>query len=58
MAKLQEQKLTIKISKLVRDDQVLENPEMLGSSEIESLEAVIRELTEQGVLIEIEKDQE
>ena len=56
MAKIQEQKLTIKISKLVRDDQVLENPELLGSSEIESLEAVIRELTEQGVLIEIEKD--
>jgi len=55
MAKIQEQKLTIKISKLIKDTDP-ENSELLGSEDIQSLEAVIRELTEQGVLIEIEKD--
>lgn len=57
MAKIQEQKLTIKISKLIKDNSP-EDAELLGEEEIQSLEAVIRELTEQGVLIEIEKNQE
>jgi hypothetical protein len=55
MAKIQEQTLKIKISKLVRDTHP-EDTELLGAEEIQSLEAVIRELTEQGVLIEIEKN--
>ena len=57
MAKIQEQTLKIKISKLLKDSEP-ENTELLGSEEIQSLEAVIRELTEQGVLIEIEQNQE
>jgi len=57
MAKIQEQTLKIKISKLLKDSDP-ENSELLGSEEIQSLEAVIRELTEQGVLIEIEQNQE
>jgi len=55
MARIQEQTLTIKISKLVKDVDP-ENFELLGAEEIQSLEAVIRELTEQGILIEIEKN--
>lgn len=57
MAKIQEQTLIIKISKLVKDSEP-SNHELMGDQEIQSLEAVIKELTEQGVLIEIEQSTE
>lgn len=53
MAKIQEQQLTITISKLVKDTELDEKP-LLPDSDIESLEAVIRELSDPSVLIEIE----
>jgi len=55
MAKIQEQHLTITISKLVKDTEVDDNA-LLPDSDIESLEAVIRELSDPGVLIEIENN--
>jgi len=57
MAKIQEQSIKIKVSKLVKDTDPDAN-DLLDTSDIENLEAVIRELTEQGVLIEIEKNLE
>ena len=57
MAKIQEQSIKIKVSKLVKDTDPDAN-DLLDTGDIENLEAVIRELTEQSVLIEIEKNSE
>ena len=57
MAKIQEQSFKIKISKLVKDSEP-DNRELLGTEEFQNLEAIIRELAEDGVLIEIEKSEE
>ena len=47
MAKIQEQSFKIKISKLVKDSEP-DNKELLGAEEFQNLEAIIRELAEEG----------
>lgn len=52
MAKLHEEVLVIKISKLVKDT---ESPEhFLTSETVQNLEAVVQELAGSGALVEIE----
>jgi hypothetical protein len=51
MAKLHEEVIVIKVSKLVRDN---EDTTAILSNEIESLEAVVQELAGAGTLVEIQ----
>ena len=52
MAKLQEDVLTIKISKLIKDSD--ESGTVLSEELITSLEAVVQELAGTGILVEID----
>jgi len=56
MAKIQEQSIVIKISKLIKDDES-DTEALMNPDDIESLEAVIRELSDQHVLIEIKQQE-
>jgi hypothetical protein len=51
MAKLQEDVLTIKLSKLIKDSDTVDTN--LSPELIQSLEAVVQELAGAGVLVEI-----
>ena len=53
MAKLHEEILVIKVSKLVKDDEQAEN--FLTADTVTSLEAVVQELAGAGSLVEIQK---
>jgi hypothetical protein len=53
MAKLHEEILVIKVSKLVKDDEQAEN--FLTDDTVVSLEAVVQELAGAGSLVEIQK---
>jgi len=53
VAKLQEEVLVIKVSKLVKDSET--NPELLLTAEtVQSLEAVVQELSGTNALVEIQ----
>lgn len=52
MAKLHEEVLVIKVSKLLRDSE--EAPDILNSDVVNSIDAVLAELTGAGTLVEIE----
>jgi hypothetical protein len=52
MAKIQEEIIVIKVSKLLRDRDHTDG-KILGDEALESLEAVIQELAGQGALVEI-----
>lgn len=52
MAKLHEEVLVIKISKLVKDSETPEN--FLNSETVQNLEAVVQELAGSGALVEIQ----
>lgn len=53
VAKLQEEVLVIKVSKLVKDSET--NPELLLTAEtVQSLEAVVQELAGTNALVEIQ----
>lgn len=51
MAKIIENALTIKFSKLVRDDE--DNTEVLNEEILTNLDTVLKELAGEGVLVEI-----
>ena len=53
MAKLHEEVLVIKVSKLVKDSETAEN--FLTADTVASLEAVVQELAGAGSLVEIQK---
>lgn len=53
MAKLHEEVIVIKVSKLVRDD-APPSDILLNASTLDSLEAVVAELAGQGTLVEIQ----
>ncbi len=55
MAKIQEEIIIIKVSKLVRDSEA-DCPKILSSASVDSLEAVIQELSGENVLVEITKE--
>jgi hypothetical protein len=55
MAKLQEEIIIIKVSKLVRDSESTEN-KIMGDETVSSLEAVIQELAGQNILVEIARE--
>ena len=55
MAKLQEEIVVIKLSKLLRDSDDASSP-ILDSENTAGLEAVVSELVGAGVLVEIAKD--
>ena len=52
MAKLQEEVLVIKVSKLLRDNDA--ETEILNSETVVSIEAVVQELAGAGTLVEIQ----
>ena len=52
MAKLHEEVVIIKVSKLLKDSDTI-NPVLLTNPTLESLEAVVQELIGAGALIEI-----
>jgi len=52
MAKLQEEVLVIKVSKMIRDNDV--EAEILTSDTVASLEAVVQELAGANTLVEIQ----
>jgi hypothetical protein len=53
MAKLQEEVLVIKVSKLLKDSET--TAEIINNEVIHSLEAVVQELAGAGTLVEIER---
>lgn len=53
MAKLQEEVLVIKVSKLLRDDDT--QTEIIGNEVLRSLEEVVGELAGAGTLVEIQR---
>lgn len=55
MAKIQEEIIVIKVSRLLRDSEPAENTILPGPA-VESLEAVIQELAGANVLVEIAKE--
>jgi hypothetical protein len=55
MAKLKEEIIVIKVSKLLKDS-VTESSPILPQASIDSLEAVIQELAGENVLVEIAKE--
>jgi hypothetical protein len=55
MAKIQEEIIVIKVSKLLKDS-VAEPAQILDSGSVSSLEAVIQELAGENVLVEIAKE--
>jgi hypothetical protein len=55
MAKIQEEIIVIKVSKLLRDTDT-ETAQILNTQSVESLAAVIQELAGQNVLVEIAKE--
>lgn len=55
MAKIQEEIVVIKVSKLLRDNEDVTTP-ILQSQAVDSLEAVIQELAGASVLVEIAKE--
>jgi hypothetical protein len=52
MAKLQEEVLVVKVSKLLKESEVAQP--MIDGEAITSLEAIVQELAGAGVLVEIE----
>jgi hypothetical protein len=52
MAKLHEEVVVIKVSKLIKDTDTI-NPVLLTNITLESLEAVVQELIGAGALIEV-----
>jgi hypothetical protein len=52
MAKLQEEVLVIKVSKMIRDNET--ETEILNSETVASLEAVVQELAGANTLVEIQ----
>lgn len=55
MAKIQEEIVVVKVSRLLRDADAADQP-ILGDASIESLEVVIQELAGDNVLVEIVKE--
>lgn len=55
MAKIQEEIIVIKVSRLLRDSDSSENT-ILPQASVDSLEAVIQELAGTNVLVEIAKE--
>jgi hypothetical protein len=53
MAKLQEEVLVIKVSKLLKDSET--TAEIVSNDVLQSLEAVVQELAGVGTLVEIER---
>lgn len=53
MAKLQEEVLVIKVSKLLKDSET--TTEIVSNDTLQSLEAVVQELAGVGTLVEIER---
>lgn len=53
MAKLQEEVLVIKVSKLLKDNE--NTTEIISNDVLQSLEAVVEELAGAGTLVEIER---
>jgi hypothetical protein len=54
MAKIQEELVVIRLSRLVKDDQKL-SATITGEDFIPSMEAVVAELAGAGVLVEVER---
>ena len=54
MAKLQEEVLVIKVSRLVKDSETEPQPAMINADIIASLEAVVQELAGANTLVEIQ----
>lgn len=55
MAKIQEEIIVIKVSRLLRDSEQA-NAQILGADSVASLEAVIQELAGTNALVEIAKE--
>ena len=55
MAKIQEEIVVVKVSRLLRDSDAADTA-ILGDSSIESLEVVIQELAGENVLVEIVRE--
>jgi len=55
MAKIQQEIIVIKVSKLLRDSES-ETADIVNESAVESLEAVIQELAGANVLVEIARE--
>ena len=53
MAKLHEEVLVLKVSKLLKDSE--NSPEIISNDILRSLEAVVEELAGAGTLVEIER---
>ena len=51
MARLNETKITLKVSKLQRDNE--EDTNLISTETVQQLEAIVAELVGQGVLVEI-----
>jgi len=56
MAKIYEEVLVIKVSKLVADKSS-NNPTIIRNDIVESIEAVVQELVGENVIVEIEKSE-
>lgn len=54
MAKLQEEVIVIKVSRLVRDTDTDPSAILLNAGTLDSLEAVVQELAGAGTLVEIQ----
>lgn len=55
MAKVHEEVIVIKLSKLLKDRETVPNGSLVDAGLIENLEAVVQELVEAGVTVEAEK---
>lgn len=53
MAKIHEEVVVIKLSKLVKNDQG-QQPELVGGEIVAALEQVVQELVGEGVVVEVE----
>ena len=55
MAKIQQEMVTIKVSKLLRDT-ATETPSIIDEADLQNIEAVIQELAGADVLVEIARE--
>ena len=54
MAKIYEEVITVKLSKLVKDDSEQEHESIMTGESMSALEQVVQELTDKNVIVEIE----
>lgn len=54
MAKIYEEIITVKLSKLVKDDSEQDHESIMTGESMSALEQVVQELTDKNVIVEIE----